>query len=234
MKANVHMPKGLLYLMLLLFATGCMESGDPPSGGDDFLPIFNGGAEVPAESDRTFVPGERIGGITPGMPMSRVENLYGSDNLESRELPVGEGLTVPGYVLFPAQDDELYIELGEDKQPAYARFSDPRSAWTHATTGLTIGTTLRELRKMNGRPFVFRGFGWDYGGTVSDWRGGRLQHLLVRLTYLPERLGPNALPDSLIGDVAIESDAAGLEQLGLQVREIRVPIRLDSVAADVK
>ncbi|THH41861.1 hypothetical protein [Neolewinella litorea] len=219
------MYKGLCYLAVGLLLAACMESGDPPASDQPFAPIFQGRSNLPVESDRSFVPGERIGGITPGMPMSRVENLYGSDNLESRDLPAGEGTTIPGYVLFPGQYDELYIELGEDKQPARARFTNPRSNWTHATTGLIIGSTLEDLRRMNGRGFVFRGFGWDYGGTVSDWRGGRLKNILVRLTYTPERLGPGTLPDSLVGDVPIDSDTPGLDELGLRVREISVPIR---------
>ncbi|NJB84941.1 hypothetical protein GGR26_000686 [Lewinella marina] len=222
------MQRGFGYLLLILLLAGCMESGDAPDSDPPFAPAIFGGRDVPAESDRSFVPGERIGGIKPGMPMSLVENLYGSDNLESRDLPAGEGITVPGYVLFPGQHDELYIELGKDKQPSRARFFHPRSNWTHAATGLTIGTTLRELNEMNGRPFEFRGFGWDYGGTVTDWRGGKLQHLLVRLTYAPERVGAGGLPDSLIGDIPLNSDLPDLRELGLEVREIVVPIRQEA------
>lgn len=115
-------------------------------------------------------PGRSVPQPTEGE--DRVENLYGSDNLVSTEIDAGEGMTMPGYVLFPGTTDELVIELGEDKQPQRARFSNPRSGWKHGTTGLTIGSTLHELVEMNGAPFEFLGFGWDYGGTVSDWQGG--------------------------------------------------------------
>ncbi|WP_116124773.1 hypothetical protein [Lewinella sp. IMCC34183] len=219
------MLKGISSFVFLLLVSACMESGDPPTSQSAYGPLPAGAVEVPRESDRSFVAGERIGGITAGMPMSLVENLYGSDQLTPRDLPAGEGTTVPGYVLFPGTRDELFIELGHDKQPARVRFSHPRSEWHDAATGLSIGTTLEELREMNGRPFTFFGFGWDYGGTVGDWSGGKLEQLLVRLTYSPERVPPTGLPDTLIGDHPVSSTADSLDGLGLRVREIIVPIR---------
>ncbi len=213
-----------LMLSLLLFA--CMESGDQ-SAEEPRMPAAGlSSSELPPESRRSFQAGNYVGLITPGMPMATVENLYGSGSVESRDLPAGEGTTVPGYVLFPGTTDELYIELGEDKQPERARFGNPRSNWHDAATGLTIGTGFRELREMNGGAFDFTGFGWDYGGTVIDWRGGELEDILVRLTYAPERLIGGGLPDSLLGDIRLSSDSAGVEELGLRVREIVVPIRI--------
>ncbi len=216
--------KAVPILILLSAFTACMESGDPAEEPEVYRPVPAVSSDLPAERLRTFAPGEYVGAITAGMPMSQVENIYGSHNLESRPLPASEGTTIPGYVLFPNTHDELYIELGEDKQPARARFNDPRSNWNQAGTGLMIGTTLSDLIRMNGRPFTFQGFGWDYGGIVGDWHGGRLEDVTVRLTYAPERL-PAPLPDSLLGDVSIPSDADGLENLGLRVREISIPIR---------
>jgi len=40
---------------------------------------------------------------------------------------------------------------------------------------VTIGTTLRELERLNGKPFRMFGFWWDYGGEVSSWEGGELE-----------------------------------------------------------
>ena len=34
--------------------------------------------------------------------------------------------------------------------------------------------TSGELAALNGGPFGFMGFDWDYGGAVTDWRDGRL------------------------------------------------------------
>ncbi|HZY82455.1 MAG TPA: hypothetical protein VFE50_23175 [Cyclobacteriaceae bacterium] len=65
--------------------------------------------------------------------------------------------------------------------------------------GLGPGTTLKELEKMNGKPFQFAGFGWDYGGIVS-WDGGNLDTLsaTVVLDMPPNNSHPES--DSLMGD----------------------------------
>ena len=218
------MCRALSILLLACCVAGCMESGDPPA--NERRPLFGRTeVEVPPESDRGFIAGERIGLITPGMPVATVEHLYGSGSIKAMDIPAGEGTTVPGYVLLPGTHDELFIELGPDKQPQRARFHNPRSNWHDAATGLTIGTEFHELREMNGESFDFTGFGWDYGGTVIDWNGGELEDLIVRLTYAPERLSGGGLPDSLLGDRRLSSDSAAVQALGLRVREILVPIR---------
>jgi hypothetical protein len=48
-----------------------------------------------------------------------------------------------------------------------------KSIWARAD-GVRLGLTSTELQAKNGRPFKFLGFEWDYGGAISDWRGGTL------------------------------------------------------------
>ena len=218
------MPKLLSWLLLSCLLVGCMESGDAPQS-TPYSFRWSEDGEVPPESDRSFAPYDHVGLITPGIAVARIENLYGSDALESRELPDGEGNALPGYVLFPGTHDELSIELGEDKQPTRVSFSHPRTRWHHADTKLTVGTELAELREMNGEAFTFTGFGWDSAGTVTDWNGGALTDILVRLTYAPERVIGGGLPDTLLGDRLLSSDSSNVAALGLRVREIVVPLR---------
>jgi hypothetical protein len=40
---------------------------------------------------------------------------------------------------------------------------------------------LWDVEKVNGRPFTFTGLGWDYGGEVTDWRGGALEQTKAML-----------------------------------------------------
>jgi hypothetical protein len=47
----------------------------------------------------------------------------------------------------------------------------PRSSWSVA--GITIGTPLVELERLNGGPFKLNYFEGDYGGDIIDWLGGR-------------------------------------------------------------
>ncbi|WP_243368512.1 hypothetical protein [Microvirga solisilvae] len=50
------------------------------------------------------------------------------------------------------------------------------SAW-NGPKGIRVGMTLDEVEALNGRPFTLYGFGWDFGGTSSDWKGGDLAAL---------------------------------------------------------
>ncbi|WP_157975852.1 hypothetical protein [Lewinella sp. IMCC34191] len=217
------MIKTAALLLLSVAAAACMESGDPPDS-KPFRFRWNEAAEVPPESDRSFLPYDHVGLIVPDMAVARIENLYGSDALESRDRLDGDE-AVPGYVLFPGTYDELAIQLGEDKQPNSVSFRHPRTRWHHAATGLSVGTELHELREMNGEPFSFTGFGWDRGGTITDWNGGVLKDIQVRLTYAPERIVGGGLPDTLLGERLLSSDSSSVQGLGLTVREITVPLR---------
>lgn len=70
--------------------------------------------------------------------------------------------------------------------------------------GITIGTSLKELEKLNQKPFTFFGFDWDYSGAVN-WQDGHLfdRKIFVSLEY-PGEVIPQEF-DKMIGDQVIES-----------------------------
>lgn len=51
--------------------------------------------------------------------------------------------------------------------------------------GVSIGTTLKELEKLNGGPFKLAGFAWDYEGAIISWEEGKMSRVFDRgKTYL--------------------------------------------------
>ena len=40
--------------------------------------------------------------------------------------------------------------------------------------GIQTGESLQVVETANGGPFELQGFGWDYGGYVTDWKGGKI------------------------------------------------------------
>ncbi len=220
----------MLRILSLLLISACLwQCMGSEAESDNSRSLFRPASPPPfnelqlVQADRMVVPGERVGGIRPGMSMAQVENLYGSENLKSRELDPARGDTLPGYLLFPGTKDEVEITLGIDRQPAYVTIRNPRSPWTSAA-GITVGTTLRELNEGNETPFLLSGFGWEGGGTVRDWLGGKLEGLDLRLTYAPEQLPAEGLDGQLQGNRELRSDAPPLQHLGVRVRELRVDI----------
>jgi hypothetical protein len=62
------------------------------------------------------------------------------------------------------------------------------------------------LEILNQKPFVFFGFGWDYGGAV-DWESGLLQD---RKVFVSLEYSGDAIPsefEGLVGDHQVKSDS---------------------------
>lgn len=45
----------------------------------------------------------------------------------------------------------------------------------HTADGLKLGSTFREMLRVNGKPITFTGFGWDYGGSITGLNHGKLE-----------------------------------------------------------
>jgi hypothetical protein len=100
---------------------------------------------------------------------------YGRANVTREMVYIAEGDETPGTILF-ANDPARRAEIVWKDQRRYARpewVRIPReSTWT--AFGVRNGMTLAEIEKLNGRAFHLSGFDWDYGGMVTNWRGGSM------------------------------------------------------------
>jgi hypothetical protein len=114
-------------------------------------------------------------------------SAYGND-AKVDSLYIIDGMYGEGVVLFPDNPRrrvEIYWEKEFDtKRPAYIRIdgdSTGVSDWK-TSNGITIGTPLADLVKLNGKAFDISGFGWDYGGFVTDWKGGNFNSsMMIRM-----------------------------------------------------
>jgi hypothetical protein len=153
--------------------------------------------------------------------------VYGSENVKQERIDIGEGETVPGTVLFPGDSTRRLEIIWSDstgrRLPQRLILRGDSTRWSVAE-GITLGTTLEELERLNGRPFTLAGFGWDYSGVVTDWRGGRLATPLgccVKLYVVPP---PSAQSDpaynSVLGDRDYASDLPAMHRLKPTVQQI--------------
>jgi hypothetical protein len=224
------LPMRFTYLLSLslFFFLGCASDTPAPAAPEEPAPATAPETE-PADltayqNDRSYVPGKRIGMITPTSTPASITEDYGAENFISDSIYLGEGYSIPGYRLFPDQPGELSVIFpgGEvNLRDLQITIDAPDTTWYGRGTGIRIGTTLEELNALNGNPFELMGFDWDYGGVITDWRGGSLQDYRIRLGYDFEK-HREGIPMKLVGDQRIMSDLPELADLGVEVIQIIV------------
>jgi hypothetical protein len=156
----------------------------------------------------------------------RVQERY----IVRQDVATAEGMTEPGAVLFPAVPQRR-LEIIWREREVLVTLRDKNSFWK-TTEGVGVGNTLKQLERLNGRSFTMTGFGWDYAGTVTSWRNGKLQgpkdescRVVVRLDY--SREGPAAaanekLGEQVQGDGEFSSRLPALQKLNPRVYEVVV------------
>lgn len=125
--------------------------------------------------------------------------MYGAPNVVDQDVDMGEGEMQSGTFLFP-NDPERRIEiLWKDPDtktvPVYADILGKKSRW-HTVHGITLGTSVTELERLNGRPFHFAltNDGTDMAEETISWRGGRLEkefqgrgQIILEMQWSPAR-----------------------------------------------
>jgi len=128
-------------------------------------------ADLDAETTYTL-PGL----IHADISLDNLRLAFGEDNVQLADLDGAEGEVIQGAVLFPgdpARRAELFFRNQERHSGIDAvRVRAGQSCW-HLASGVRPGMTLADIVQANGAPVSFSGLDWDYGGTVTDWHGGK-------------------------------------------------------------
>lgn len=164
-------------LILTLFClSACRDSGEASSAGPPpQAPPAPQTTTAPAASPSApqTAPGlESL--LRPDDTLATARARLGEAEVVEAELPGAEGETAPGWRLYP-NDEARTVEvwLNESDRPQALSVRGSKSVWTRVD-GVRLGLNTRELQAINGRPFKFFGFEWDYSGAISDWGGGTL------------------------------------------------------------
>jgi hypothetical protein len=171
------------------------------------------------------------GAITSSITRRDLVNRFGARNVRDGDVDVGEGETVPGTTVFPGDPiraiDILWKDPETKRSLGTLSIGGRASEWKTAH-GISLGTSLKELEQINGKPFVLSGFGWDYSGTVNSWENGVLAkdfegHGRVILRLDTDLVPPN-LPqpdyDHVSGDRSFSSSNPAMQKLNPRVYEI--------------
>jgi hypothetical protein len=91
--------------------------------------------------------------------------------VEQGEEGIGE---FPGVSVFPGDHSRSVVtsEAGTTICGGFDGYS--RCQW-RVPEPFALIMTVKQVQNLNGRPFLFNGFGWDYGGVITSWDGGKLE-----------------------------------------------------------
>jgi len=191
-------------------------------------------------ADWVIVPGERVGPIDAGASEAKLVELFGAANVERVSFEVEPGEAVPATTVFANDSTRRAVVLWRDPQartaPETVLIRGERSRW-RTDKGITLGTPLATLRRLNGKPLTLTGFGSDLGGTVLDCNGGSLvefgqdgprgivgRTLVVRVEPDPARRDTAAYQQT-IGESELSSDSDAMRTLNPRAYELMVEIR---------
>ncbi len=107
----------------------------------------------------------------------RLVTSFGKSNV-SRDTVYVEGDGFPASIVFPKEPDRRLEVLwwNEKARRRPATIQADGAGWV-GPRGIRVGMTLGEVEALNGKPFTLLGFGWDFGGRISEWKGGAFDNL---------------------------------------------------------
>ncbi len=160
--------------------------------------------------------------VMAGDTAATIKARFGEEAVTG-DVPGAEGEVMQGVILFPNDSTrKLNVFFFDDEMTQISLVQPDYGVESWTAAGISIGMTMEELLAANGGPFEFYGFDWDYGGYITDFKGGNLDQvdggcrLGVRIE--PSRNGE--LPTNLIGDTVVSSAAEGIVEAAPVVTEI--------------
>ena len=153
---------------------------------------------------------------------------FGSENVTWDSVYNADGVVSMATLLYKGTCDQVEITwenlknksdiqkvtltaMYDDKQDKLVAFSHWKTSY-----GIMLGTTLKELETINEVPFIFLGFGWDYGGIITEFNSGKLAKLPISLQLgISDVANDINNPDyeMLLGDNEYNSDDAEAQRL---------------------
>lgn len=128
--------------------------------------------------DFTIVPGLRVGKITEKTTRKDLGRFYGEKNIKDKVINVGDEYLEMAQVSFLFSNDcenttKIIWKSKKMREVKRIIITGSKSKWKFSN-GIRIGTRLKELEKLNGKPFYLYGFSWDGSGLVTTFEDGAL------------------------------------------------------------
>lgn len=143
-----------------------------------------------------IIPGVKAGPITSKTSEMDLIKIYGKQNVAEEKLCLDNECmeSETGTVLFredPLKKIEIYWkDVAKKRFPKSVVLTGFKSHWK-LVDGISLGTPLSDLLKINDKEITFYGFGWDAGGSVTSWGNGNIEKKYPRLIRISLEVGPS-------------------------------------------
>ncbi|HZS53091.1 MAG TPA: hypothetical protein VFA65_01705 [Bryobacteraceae bacterium] len=182
------------------------------------------------DNDWLIVPGKRVGPITAAATHADLAKIFGAKNIQDDEIVTSDMGSEDGTRVFGDQPEIslaiFWLTEAANSHIRRIRFCPslvmPHKCRWHTAEGISLGTSLKELERLNGHAFEVNGFDWGFGGLIVSWHGGRLEKLTSSCGGLNVRLDPqpgqpsgerSRLLDLVEGDEDFDSSEAAMQAL---------------------
>jgi hypothetical protein len=181
----------------------------------------------------TSAPGHTAGFDSTTSRAKLVER-FGAANVVDDSVQYADAPGEPGTVLFPNDSTRrleiIWTDPKTQVRPERVFLRGESGRWA-VDPGIRLGMRLTELERINGRPFTLTGFDWDFGGTITNWKGGKLARSASELPHLFIQLSPaetdtGAVRDSVDGDREFSSHNPRMQLLNPHIQVISIAYAL--------
>ncbi len=121
---------------------------------------------------------------------------------------------------------DVVVKARYDKE-GLAHFNSP---WV-SKTGLKLGQRLSDVVALNGKTFTITGLGWDLGGNVVSWEGGKFanQQVNVRFNDFSQNMGGLTSDEysQISGDREFDVAHPMMKKLNPQIDELSAYAKLE-------
>ena len=198
------------YLLSFLFATvffySCKNNKKENPDEDVVTP------EV--KIDSTLITDSSWGFINNKLNFSDLKVIYGEDNIKDERICGPECIdSIDVTKVFPGTKNEAIVYWADSayhKKIGFITTYSEGSGW-HTTDSLKIGSSVKELLRLNGKGIRFSGFEWDYGGTIISYNNGKFEKSPVNFE-LEKRYQENDTSMALMGDIELSSDSPEVQK----------------------
>jgi hypothetical protein len=200
------MKKLIAFLPALIFLLSCQSKNETKKKDDITVDSAANTDTHYYKIDLIQVTDSAWGSVTRNTNFKDLQAIYGDENVKDERICGPECIdsldvtqVYPGtYKAFTVYWKEKQYHQKIDMIECYTEEAPYRTA-----TGIGIGTSLQYLLELNGKKITFNGFGWDYGGTIASFNGGKLEkaklHYRLDISY-------DSAANSIMGDATFNTD----------------------------